>query len=79
MFATRRIQARRHEHQSLYRFAAHNVRVDDFVNVRLGHASIPNGLRVDNYSRPVLALIKAPRLIGPDSPLEAALRQFFFD
>jgi hypothetical protein len=79
VLASRRIEARGREHQSLHGLAAHNVRVNDFVNVRFGHAPVPNCLRVDHDIRTVLALIETARLVGPHSPLKSALRQLLFE
>lgn len=79
MFASRSIQARGSQHQPLHRLAAHNVRVNNFVNVRLSYAPIPDGLGVDHEIRSVLALIKATTLISPDFPLQPSLRQLQFE
>ena len=79
VFAGRRIDAVGSQHQSFHGFAAHDVRVDDFVNVRFGHASVPDGLRVDHDIRSVLALIKTAGLVGPDPSLKSAFRQLLLE
>lgn len=79
MFAGRRIDTVGSQHKPFHGFTAYNVRVDNFVYVGLGHTSVPDGLGVDHDSRPVLALIKTPRLVSPDPSLESALRQLLLE
>jgi hypothetical protein len=64
--------------QAFYRFAIHNVRFDDFVDVVGAHAAIKNAFRIDSDSRAELALIKAAGLIGAHE-LDTAPRKFHFE
>jgi len=73
MVACRRVQALVGQHQSLDRFAAENMRVDDFIDVGFADMAIPDRFRVNDYSGSVLALIEAAGLIGPYSAFKAAL------
>jgi hypothetical protein len=64
--------------EALDRFPTEDVRLNDFLDIRLGDGSVPNGVRVNHKVRPVLALIEAAGLIGPNFPLQAALGQLLF-
>jgi len=59
--------------------AAHDVGFDDFVHVCLGDVSIPDGVRVNDQVRAVLALIEAPSLVSPHLPFQAALGQLLLE
>jgi hypothetical protein len=59
--------------------AADDVRIDDFVDIGFGDEAIPDGLRVDDEIRAVLALIKASGLIGADAAFESTLGKFLLE
>jgi hypothetical protein len=75
MFAGRRIDTVGSQQKPFNGLAAHNMGVDNFVNVRLGHASVPDALRIDHDIRPMLTLIETAGLVGPNPPLKSSLRQ----
>jgi hypothetical protein len=70
MFASCGIQAAVGKYQALHGISADNVGVDNFINVREGNATIPNGFRVNHQIRAVLALIQTACLVRPDFPLQ---------
>ena|ERR1700730_5273222 len=59
--------------------AAHDVGFDDFVHVSLRDVSVPDGVRVDDQVRAMLALIEASSLVSPHFALQAALGQLLFE
>ncbi len=65
--------------ESFYWFATDDVRIDDFVHVVFGHMSIPDGVRVDDNIRAVLALVEAAGLVGADFAFQAAFSQLLFE
>jgi len=75
MRAGLRIQARIRNDQPLYRLIAADVRVENLIHIARGNVTIPNGLRINDHSRAVLALVKAAGLVGPHPRLKPALRQ----
>jgi hypothetical protein len=79
MFASQGIEAGGSHRQSLHGLAAHDVRIDDFVDICFGYVPVPYGFRVDHDVGAVLTLIETARLVGPDRPFESALRQFLFE
>jgi len=60
-------------------FAANDVRLDDLIDIGLGDVPVPDGIRIDDQIRAVLALIETTRLVGPYLAFEAAFRQFLFE
>jgi hypothetical protein len=78
VFSVRGVQDIVGDAQAFYRFAIHNVRFDDFVDVVGAHAAIKNAFRIDSDSRAELALIKAAGLIGAHE-LDTAPRKFHFE
>lgn len=73
------VQAGVGQHETFNRFAAEDVRVDDFVNIGLGDMSVPNGIGVDDEVGAVLALIETSGLVSAHFAFEATLRQFLFE
>jgi hypothetical protein len=65
--------------QPLDWLAADYVGFDDFLDIGLGDVPIPNGLRIDDDGRTVLALIETARLVGSHFAFETALRKFLFE
>src|SRR5688572_21701293 len=59
--------------QARDRAAADDVFLDDFVDVGLGHAAVPDIFRIDNDGRALLALIETAGLIGANAAVDAAL------
>jgi hypothetical protein len=59
--------------------AAHDVGFDDFVHVSLRDVSVPDGVRVDDQVRAMLALIEASSLVSAHFALQAALSQLLFE
>ena len=57
--AAGRVQAILGDQKALYRLAVDDVGFDDFVYIGGGHAPVPNGVRVDDYGRAMLALVEA--------------------
>jgi hypothetical protein len=55
------------------------VRLDDLIDIGFGDMSIPDGVRIHDDIRPVLALIEAAGLVGPDSPFKPSQRQLLFE
>ena len=47
--------------------------LDDFVDVGLGDAAVPDVLGIDHDGRALLALIETAGLVGADAPVDAAL------
>ena len=45
--------------KTLDRFTVHDVRFDDFVDIRGGDPAVPNGVWINDHSRAVLTLIQA--------------------
>jgi hypothetical protein len=73
MRARRCVHTAIREPQPGNRLATDQVTVDDLVDVRLGNASVPHGVGVDDHRRSVLALIEAARLVGTDAALQPTL------
>src|SRR5258708_2966251 len=70
-----RIQTGIRNDQSLYRLIAADVRVENLIHIAGGHVPIPNGFRINDHSRAVLALVKTAGLVSPYPRLKPALRQ----
>ena len=73
----RSVNASLRKHEARHWNAADEVRSDDFFNIFLLDEAVPDRLGIDNDCRPMLTLIKTPRLIDPDSspqPFEIAPR-----
>lgn len=56
-----------------------DVRFDDFLHVRGGHAAIPNRFRINDNRRAVLALVQTSGFIGSDRSLQTSRGQFLFE
>lgn len=67
------------EPEPFHRLSAHDMRFDDLVDVGLGDVSVPDGFRIDDDVRPVLALIQASGLVGADAAFESALGQLLLE
>jgi len=65
--------------QSLNRLAPYDVRLDNFIHIGEGDPAIPDGIRINDQIRTVLALVQAACLIGSDSSFQSARRQLFFE
>jgi len=52
--------------QTLDDAAAHEVLVDNFVDIFPVHVGVPHGLGIDDHHRTLLAAIKAARLVDAD-------------
>jgi hypothetical protein len=63
------------EKEPLHRPAADDVLLDDFVDVGLGDAAVPDVFGIDDDGRPLLALIEAAGLVGANAAIDAALGQ----
>ena len=63
MLASRRVYALLFHPQPLHWHAADDVRLHDLSHVFWLHASVPDGLRIDDYIRTMLALVEASCLI----------------
>jgi hypothetical protein len=79
MFAGLGIQAGIRHAKPLDRFAAHDVRFDNFIHIGFGDEPIPHRFGINDEVRSVLALVEAAGLVGPYAALEAALRQFLLE
>lgn len=79
MFTGGSVEARVGQLQALDGFAADDVGFDDLVDIGLSDVPVPDGIRIDDQIRAVLALIEATRLIGPYLAFEAAFREFLFE
>ena len=73
------IETRFRKPESLDRTSSKDVRLDDLINIGFGDMSIPDGIRIHNNIRPMLALIEAAGLVGADSASEASHRQLLFE
>jgi hypothetical protein len=65
--------------QALYRFSSNDVRLDDFVYIGGRHAPVPDGFWIDDQVGPVLTLIEASGLIGPDLSFQSAFGQLLLE
>lgn len=50
--------------QSFDRLFINNMRIDNFSHIVIPHPAVPDALGVDNYRRPMLALIQTAGSIG---------------
>jgi hypothetical protein len=65
------VQAFLPEHQALHPLSANDVGLHDFFHIPWPHVSVPHRLGINHDVRPMLALVKASRLVGANSPLQA--------
>jgi len=79
MRALGRVQAVIGNHQPLDRPSSNNVGFENLVDIRFGDVPIPDGFRINNDVRSMLALVKAAGLIGPDLPFEPAFRKLLLE
>lgn len=79
MLAARRVDAPVSQSQTLHRFASHDVRVDDFIHILQLYSAVPHRIRVDHQVRPMLTLIETARLVGADSPFQAAFCELLLE
>ena len=56
-----------------------NVPLHDFGHIRFRSDPIPDALGIDHHARPILAVIQASRLIGPDRSFQAESLDLFFE
>jgi hypothetical protein len=73
------IDARVGQPQSLNGFAANDVRLDNFVHIGWRDVAVPDPFGIHDEIGPVLALVKAARLIGANPVLQPTLRQLLFE
>lgn len=67
------------EHEPLNRVTVHDVRFDDLFDIVSGDSSIPNRIRIDDHSGPVLALIEATGHIGTHPLFESSQRELLLE
>lgn len=79
MRALRSIDTFRCQPQSFDGLSLDQVGFDDFRNILRLYAAVPNRFRVDDDRRAMLALVETPGFIRPDSGLQPANREFFFE
>jgi hypothetical protein len=79
MLARLGIQAGIGQPQSLHRPALNDVRLHDLLDIGFADMSIPHGVRIDHYVRPVFALIQAPGLIRANPSFQSAFSQFLLE
>src|SRR5579863_8988088 len=66
--------------EPLDRAADHDVRVDDFIDVREGDAAVPDGVGIHDHRRADFALLEASGFIGADAIAgDVALGQLGFE
>ena len=58
------------KHEAFYRPTVHNVRFDNFLDIRGGNAAIPDAVRINHDGGPVFALIETAGHIRAHSFLE---------
>ena len=63
--------------QAIHRFAVHQVRFDDFVDVRFINIGIPGAFRIDHAYRPLFATVQAAGLVDAHPALTGDAQ--FFD
>ena len=79
MLTTRGIQAGVGQAEPFHRSAANNVRLNNLLDIRLGHSAIPYRIWINNDVGAVLALIETSSLIGANLALQPALSQFLLE
>jgi hypothetical protein len=79
VFTTRGVEAGVGQHKPRHRLASDEVRLDNLIHVGRGYAAIPHGFGIDDKIRPMLALIKAPGLVGPNFAFQSTFRQLLFE
>jgi len=79
MWATLCIQTRIGQPQPLHGPAMRQMLRDDLLHVPHINKPIPDRIRIDHHHRPMLALIQATQLIGPDLPLQPGLLDRVFE
>src|SRR5215831_15045591 len=75
MFAALGIETLVCKAEALYRLASHDVGVDDFIDVGFGDVAVPDGFRIDDDVRSVLALVEAAGLVGANAALQSSFSQ----
>ena len=73
------IQAGIGNHQALYGFSADDVGSHDFLDVVLGYMAVPDCLGVHDDRWPMLALVQASGLVGPNGVADAVLGERLFE
>ncbi len=79
MFTRGSVEAFIGQYEALHRFATNNVGLDDFIDIGFLYVSIPDGLRINDEIRPMLALIETSSLVGSHFAFEPAFRQFLLE
>ena len=69
------IQAGVRSPETLYRLIADDVGFDDLVYVSCANMAVPDRIGIDDYVRPMLALVQAAGFVGADGAFNPALRQ----
>jgi hypothetical protein len=73
------VEARVGEPQAFDGQSTDDMRVYDFIDVRFRDVPVPNCFRIDDYVRPVLALVEAAGLIGAHPAFQSALGKFLLE
>ncbi len=79
MFTMRSIDTFIGQPESFDGFALHQVRFNNFNHIVRFHPAIPDAFGIDDYGRPVFALIQTPGAIGSHVRFQPARRQLFFE
>lgn len=79
MLAACGVQALFGQAQALNRPSAYDVRGNDLLHVRFANVAIPDGIGIDHYVRPVLALVEASGLIRTDAAVQATGSQLLLE
>jgi len=56
--------------QPLHRTPLPQMFAHDLLHIARMHVAVPDRLRIDHHHRPVLALVQAAGLVGPNSMLQ---------
>lgn len=67
------------DHEALDGLAVHDVGLDDLVDIGGAHAPVPNGVRVDDDGRAMLALVETSRHVGAHAFLQSAQCEFLLE
>jgi len=79
MLTGRGIQAGVRQSEPLHRSTANDMGFDDFLDIRVAHSAIPDGVRINDDVGSMLALVEAARLIRADAAFQPPLGQFLFE
>ena len=79
MLAARRIDALVPQSKSLDGYSTDDVRFDDLGHIFWLHASVPDGVWIDDHIWAMLALIEASCLVCPHCRLQSSRTYCFFE